>query len=61
MTHVPTTLTDAADHETLKAAVFEYIEVFYNRKRKHSTLDYRSPAQYLEQWIRAQDLQKLVA
>lgn len=49
------------DHETLKAAVFEYIEVFYNRKRKHSTLGYRSPTQYLEQWIRAQDLQKLVA
>ena len=28
-------------------AVAEYIEVFYNRKRKHSTIDYRTPAQAL--------------
>ncbi|MHA1509822.1 MAG: IS3 family transposase, partial [Promethearchaeota archaeon] len=27
-------------------AVFEYIEVYYNRKRKHSTLGYRTPAQF---------------
>ena len=26
-------------------ALFEYIEVYYNRKRKHSTLGYRTPAQ----------------
>lgn len=26
------------------AAIFEYIEVFYNRQRKHSTLGYQSPA-----------------
>lgn len=25
-------------------AIFEYIEVFYNRQRKHSTLGYQSPA-----------------
>jgi transposase InsO family protein len=31
--------------DTLKA-LFEYIEVFYNRKRKHSTLCYITPAQY---------------
>lgn len=29
-----------------RQAVFEYIEVFYNRKRRHSTLDYRSPVEY---------------
>ena len=28
-------------------AVAEYIEVFYNRKRKHSTIGYRTPAQAL--------------
>ena len=28
------------------AAIHEYIEVFYNRRRRHSTLDYRSPAEY---------------
>jgi transposase InsO family protein len=28
---------------------FEYIEVFYNRQRRHSTNGYRSPAQAEEQ------------
>jgi putative transposase len=28
------------------ASIFEYIEVFYNRKRRHSTLGYVSPAEY---------------
>ena len=28
------------------SAIHEYIEVFYNRKRRHSTLDYKSPAEY---------------
>jgi len=27
-------------------ALFEYIEVYYNRKRKHSTLGYKTPDQY---------------
>ena len=29
----------------LRAAVFDYIEVFYNRQRLHSTLDYKTPDQ----------------
>ena len=29
-----------------KADIFEYIEVFYNRQRLHSTLGYRPPAKY---------------
>ena len=29
-----------------KASIFEYIEVFYNRIRLHSSLGYRSPAEY---------------
>ncbi len=36
----------------LGAAVFEYIEVFYNRERRHSTLGYLSPEQYEEQSIK---------
>ena len=32
-------------HNDTLPAVFEYIEVYYNRKRKHSTLGYRTPAQ----------------
>jgi len=30
----------------LSSAVFEYIEAFYNRERRHSTLNMHSPAQY---------------
>jgi putative transposase len=29
-----------------KTDIFEYIEVFYNRSRKHSALGYLNPAQY---------------
>ncbi len=28
-----------------KAAVFEYIEIFYNRQRLHSAIGYRTPAE----------------
>ncbi|MGL4667722.1 MAG: IS3 family transposase, partial [Saezia sp.] len=27
-------------------AIFDYIEVFYNRQRKHSSLNYLSPTQF---------------
>jgi transposase InsO family protein len=30
----------------VRRAVFEFIEVFYNRQRLHSSLDYLSPAEY---------------
>jgi transposase InsO family protein len=30
----------------LSSAVFEYIEAFYNRDRRHSTLGMHSPAEY---------------
>jgi putative transposase len=29
-----------------KSELFDYIEVFYNQKRRHSSLDYVSPAEY---------------
>ena len=29
-----------------KTSIFEYIEVWYNRKRLHSTLDYLSPLEF---------------
>ena len=32
-------------HAQARHAIAEYIEVFYNRKRHHSTLGYRTPAQ----------------
>ena len=34
--------------EAATQAVFEYIEVFYNRTRLHSILDYLSPVEYEE-------------
>lgn len=34
-----------------KAAIFDYIEVFYNRQRLHQTLDYVSPVWYEEQTV----------
>ena len=35
-----------ATREEARLALFEYLEVFYNRKRRHSALGYRSPADY---------------
>jgi transposase InsO family protein len=35
-----------ATRNQARLALFEYLEVFYNRKRRHSALDYRSPAEY---------------
>ena len=29
-----------------RADIFDYIEVFYNRQRRHSALGYRTPAEY---------------
>ena len=50
-----------ATHADMKATSFEYIEVFYNRKRQHSTLGYRSPVQFLGDWLNEQQQEKLVA
>jgi len=33
-------------HEEAKAAIFDYIEIFYNRKRLHSSLNYMSPEEF---------------
>jgi putative transposase len=35
-----------ATHEEARTALFEYIEVYYNRVRKHSTLGYLSQVQF---------------
>lgn len=36
--------------EEAQLSIFEYIEVFYNRQRRHSTLGYLSPATYEQQY-----------
>jgi transposase InsO family protein len=42
-----------------EADLFDYIEPSYNRKRRHSTLGYASPVQFLGHWIRTQHEQQL--
>jgi hypothetical protein len=32
--------------ERLRSEIFDYIESFYNRRRRHSTLEMLSPADY---------------
>lgn len=34
------------NHSEARASLFEYIEIFYNRHRRHSYLDYVSPADF---------------
>jgi putative transposase len=50
-----------ATREEMTATAFEYIEEFYNRKRLHSTLGYKSPALFLHDWLAAQQMEKQVA
>lgn len=40
---------DWPTREAACRAIFRYIETWYNRERRHSTLDYVSPAQYEKQ------------
>jgi len=43
--------TSYATRADEQAALFEYIEAFYNRRRRHSTLGYSSPVRLTENWI----------
>lgn len=37
--------------EKARISIFDYIEVFYNRQRSHSYLDYLSPDEYESKWM----------
>jgi len=41
---------DYKSRSAVYSGLFEYIEVFYNRIRRHSTLGYQSPAQFEENY-----------
>ncbi|CAE6860215.1 IS3 family transposase ISRso8 [Paraburkholderia nemoris] len=41
-------------HQDAAADLFEYIEVFYNRSRRHSSLGFKSPTQFMQDWLAAQ-------
>ncbi len=38
------------DRPTLASAIFEWIEAWYNPRRRHSALEYLSPVQYEQRW-----------
>ena len=53
--------TRYATREAAIADLFDYIEVFYNRSRRHSSLGYASPARFLARWISNQHEQAVAA
>lgn len=44
----------SASYQQVRRALFWYIEIWYNRKRLHSTLDYQTPAQMEQELIQQQ-------
>lgn len=39
-----------ATRAAARTATYDYIEVFYNRQRRHSAIGYRTPAQHEALW-----------
>ena len=48
--------TSYANQDELRISLFEYIELFYNRKRLHSALGYLPPAEFMRQYYQQQPL-----
>jgi transposase InsO family protein len=46
--------TTYATRADAQADLCEYVEVFYNRSRRHSTLGHSSPVRFLQNWITEQ-------
>lgn len=42
----PSGLISAEHYKEAQTAIFAYIEGFYNRRRRHSTLGYLSPVEF---------------
>jgi putative transposase len=47
--------------DAARLAIFDYIEAFYNPLRRHSALDYMSPAKYEEATTTAEHLEAMIA
>ncbi|MNY80702.1 hypothetical protein D3C86_2218790 [compost metagenome] len=41
-------------HQDARRAIFEYIEVFYNRKRRHSSIGYLTPNEFEAQFSKTE-------
>jgi len=44
---------DFRSRREARSAIFDYIEIFYNRKRPHQSLNYASPVEYETMWTDA--------
>lgn len=44
------------NREELQQSLFDYIQIFYNRKRAHSALGYLAPAEYLRNYYQSKAL-----
>ena len=44
--------THFRDFETAGHGIFKYIEVYYNRRRRHSANGWKSPAEYESEWYK---------
>ncbi len=48
-----------ATREHARQSIFDYVEVFYNHKRRHSTLGYDSPRTFEHRWAQQQEVSLL--
>ena len=48
--------TNYASQDELRISLFEYIELFYNRKRLHSALGYLPPSKFMRRYYQQQPL-----
>jgi len=44
------------DKDEAEQALFNYIEVYYNRRRRHSTIGYKSPAMFEMDWMKQENV-----
>ena len=44
------------DQGETEQALFNYIEIYYNRRRRHSTIGYQSPAMFESNWVKIKNV-----